>query len=192
MSSFPIKSGCWALTYVHRRAAWHPWVTGCWCNWPGARGAAPWIYGSFWTHALCSQWAEEVCKCQNLGLPLLSQQILRRKSQPDLPVQPLDGGIMSRIIAFICIPPSIFYADVQTVTMETQQCLGNPARRVTAAAMWTPPRPGTVTQSPGNAWSASGTQMAPTVRGVPTGSMGMQWLQKTAAVSVQAWSQVHS
>lgn len=86
------------------------------------------------------------------GVAIAFTQILRRKSRPDLlPVQSPDGGIMSRVIAFICIPPSIFYADAQTVTMETQQCLENPARHVTAAAMWTPPRSGTVTQSPGNA-----------------------------------------
>lgn len=98
---------------------------------------------------------------------------------------------MSTVIAFVCIPLSIFYIDVQTVTLETQQCPEIPVSLVTAVAMWTPWRPGAVIPSPENAWDALGTPMAPTVRGVPTGSMGTPWLRKTAAVSVWPGGRVH-
>lgn len=93
---------------------------------------------------------------------------------------------MSREIVFIWIPLSIFHADVQTVTMETQQCLGNPVFCVTAAAMLTPQRPVTVTLSLENAWGALGTRTVPTVKGVLTGSTEMLWLLKIAVVSLCA------
>lgn len=63
----------------------------------------------------------------------------------------LDSGVMSTGIALVCICLFNLRADAQTVTMETQQCLGIPASRVTAMATLTPWRPGAVIQSPENA-----------------------------------------
>lgn len=80
---------------------------------------------------------------------------------------------MSREMEFIWIPLLMFYADVQMVTTETQQCPGNPVFPATAAGMSTPWRPGTVTPSLENVCGALGTRMAPTVRGVLTGSTEM-------------------
>lgn len=80
---------------------------------------------------------------------------------------------MSREIEFIWIPLLMFYADAQTVTTETQQCLGNPVFPATAAGMSTPWRPGTVTPSLGNVCGALGTRMAPTVSGALTASTEM-------------------
>lgn len=72
------------------------------------------------------------------------------------------------------ISVSIFYTDVQTVTMETQQCPETPASHATAAATLTSWSLGAVIPSPENAYDALGTPTAPTVRGVLTVSTGMR------------------
>lgn len=76
---------------------------------------------------------------------------------------------MSREIEFIWIPLLMSYADAQTVTTETQQCLGNPVFPATAVGMSTPWRPVTVTLSLGNVCGALGTRAVPTVSGVLMG-----------------------
>lgn len=110
-----------------------------------------WDYVNFGS-APTSQKAWKICDCLEGEAPL-SITNLQGSCQPDLLA--FQGALALRVITLhgpiYYIPLSILDTDVQTVTMETPQCQGEPVYHATAVAMLILWRLATVTLSRGNA-----------------------------------------